>query len=320
MIAPRSIPVKDSEAARPSFPVRQVLVVVHSRGMNRVRRLPAASLVGLSIVAFGWSAGAQAPARGTTSFRDVSIRKSADPKGLPTVRVQPDGRVTFTTFSINMLVLRAYGVGAFRVAGFEPWMGVERYDIVGHVTGRPPDDVLFAMTRNLLEQRFGLRVHFERQERQVTVLVKARADGKLGPNIRPAAASCSSARTESRQFEVIPPTLPALGPIQVTTPCGTQYRGAAGLRMRGATMPALAAELQSAANAEVFDRTGLAGAFDIDVDVPVSVPKLGEPRVVQSVGPQIIAALPEQLGLRLDQRREPIEMLVIDRAAPPVED
>ena len=90
------------------------------------------------------------------------------------------------------------------------------------------------------------------------------------------------------------------------------------MRFRGITLNAFAMFLATPVRRPVIDRTGLSGDFDIELDMTVELgpppPPPGMPDAVdRSSAPSIFTTLQEQLGLRLDARREPVDVLVIDR-------
>jgi len=90
------------------------------------------------------------------------------------------------------------------------------------------------------------------------------------------------------------------------------------MRFRGITLDAFAMFLATPVRRPVIDRTGLSGDFDIELDMTAELgpppPPPGMPDAVdRSSAPSIFTTLQEQLGLRLDARREPVDVLVIDR-------
>jgi uncharacterized protein (TIGR03435 family) len=99
----------------------------------------------------------------------------------------------------------------------------------------------------------------------------------------------------------------------------------------GALMPQFANTLGMFAGRIVLDRTGLTGAFDVDLTwTPDQMPQRppGAPAdqpvqfngvAIDPNGPSLFTAVQEQLGLKLDSQRGPVEMLVVDRAEKPVE-
>ena len=178
---------------------------------------------------------------------------------------------------------------------------------------------LLLMLRTLLADRFGVVVHQEMRELPVYELVVARADRKFGPEISPSKLDCEN-QAPGRRGGPPPPGNPAQ-PI-----CG--MRIAPGQMVMGGTpMAQFATVLSNFVQRVVLDRTQLAGAFDFRLSwtpdrIPQGAPPPGAPALppVDPNGPSLFAALQEQLGLKLESTRAPLEVLVIDRAERPMPD
>jgi uncharacterized protein (TIGR03435 family) len=105
-------------------------------------------------------------------------------------------------------------------------------------------------------------------------------------------------------------------------PCRSLSPGSGGgMRFRGITLDAFAKFLATPARRPVIDRTGLTGDFDIELELTAELgpppPPPGMPdRVDRAFAPSIFTAVQEQLGLKLDSRRGPIDVIVIDRVEP----
>jgi len=87
----------------------------------------------------------------------------------------------------------------------------------------------------------------------------------------------------------------------------------------GATLAQLASNLSNAAARTVVDKTGLTGGYDMDLSF---IPDATRPADVPTAAdrPALYTALQEQLGLKLESAKGPVEVLVIDGAEKPVED
>jgi uncharacterized protein (TIGR03435 family) len=216
----------------------------------------------------------------------------------------------------------AYQIQSFQLEGGPDWIDSDRFDILAKperevpATGTGPEP-LQIMLRTLLADRFKLVMHRETKELPIFELVLAREDGKLGPQLRPAAVDCE-ARAAAARSGTPPPALP--GPPGPGS-CGTTMNP---LRIRGGgvTLATLASLLEGPAQRLVIDRTGLTGRWDFEVNhtpdqsqVPpgVSVPK----ELLDPNGPSLFTALEEQLGLKLRPARGPVEVLVIDSVQQP---
>jgi uncharacterized protein (TIGR03435 family) len=162
------------------------------------------------------------------------------------------------------------------------------------------------MLRALLAERFKLVVHHETKEQPVYALVLARPDGKLGAQIKPSTLDCS----------VQPPPGQSNG-------CGmnSSTNNTTGLMTgRGRSIQDLGDALSNFVTERmVIDRTGLAGAFDFELRwTPDNLRGAPNPAgAAPSDAPSIFAALQEQLGLKLEAQRAPVEFVVIDKVERP---
>jgi uncharacterized protein (TIGR03435 family) len=158
-------------------------------------------------------------------------------------------------------------------------------------------------------------MHKETKELPIFELVLARQDGKLGPQLRPAAVDCA-ARAAAARAGTPPPSSGPPGPGF----CGTTMNPVS-VRGGGATMAMLASLLERAAKRLVIDRTGLKGNWDLEVnytpDRSQLPPGVELPSSIDPNGPSLFTALEEQLGLKLRPARGPVEVLVIDSVQQP---
>jgi uncharacterized protein (TIGR03435 family) len=213
------------------------------------------------------------------------------------------GSFTATNVTAHQLIIYAYRLRPFQLASGPRWIGSDRFDI----QARPPENAKPdnpAMTRALLRDRFKLVAHTETKQDQVYALVLARGDGRVGPQLKPSTQNCAAAQ----------PGTPS--------PCGmnTSTNDTTGrLVGTGQSMEQLAAALGGfGLNRMVLDRTGLTGSFDIEL---TWTPDNARTSSAQSNdAPSIFAALQEQLGLRLDSQRGPVEFLVVDSIERPTPD
>jgi len=146
----------------------------------------------------------------------------------------------------------------------------------------------------------------------------ARADRRLGPNLKPAEVDCTSFRTGERPI--------AESPLVPDGRGGTRPRCAhivaigSGFRtsfLNGLPLSELVATIESTVNRSVLDKTGLTGLYDVELKhtddaLPPSFRGKEPPE-----GPTLFTALSEQLGLKLESSRNPVEVLVIESARAP---
>jgi len=223
------------------------------------------------------------------------------------------GRFAMTCSTLRALVTFAYPRqdGSLRfdsdLVGGPSWIDADRFDLVARIpegrglgfdAGNTPAaaatpaqlsaiEPIRAMTRSLLEDRFKLAVHDELRDLNVYELRLDRRDARPGPQLKRAEANCVSKQGN---------------------PCaGFKMSGPGHLVSHGVTMSMLAQFLESPTSRRVFDRTGLNGSFDVELQWAPSDPN----------GVSVFTALREQLGLKLESTKAPVDVLVIDRAEKP---
>jgi uncharacterized protein (TIGR03435 family) len=270
-----------------------------------------ASLALSFCVAFGQTA--TPPAAPLAEFEAVSIKpsKSGDrPGGMHASR---GGRLNAANVTLGELIRWAYQVRDSQISGAPGWVNSERYDVAAKADGNPRYDALQpeleTLFQSVLVDRFKLAFHRETKELPVYSLVVA----KNGPKIQ--------AVEEGDCPEVPTPE----------NPCRFLRRtNFAQLTAQKAPMAALAIVLATTTNTSVADKTGLKGSFSYKLDwrpyLQAPEPPLGGNQPVPlvafdpaSFGPAISTALQEQLGLKLDSSKGPVEILVIDHAERPSE-
>ena len=277
----------------------------------------------------GGRAGGAPPVSGPASFEVASVKPNNS--GDPGIRfgMQPGGRFTATNAPLRELLRFAFAVQNFQIVDAPGWIASERFDVIAKAEGDLPPaqpgtiGPVQLMVQSLLAERFGLKTRRESREMSRYDLVLARSDGRLGPQLKPSTTDCQAIFAAARRGGGPPPAPPGPGePIQ----CG--FRIGPG-RMQGGAFPLsqLATALSPMVQRVVIDRTGLAGNFDIDVtftpdQMPQGPPPPGAPPrpPVDPNGPSIFTALQEQLGLKLESVRGPVEVLVIESISRPTPD
>jgi uncharacterized protein (TIGR03435 family) len=266
---------------------------------------------------------------GPQSFEVASVKENKSGEGFVRFGVQPGGRFTATNVTLRELIRTAYQLQNFQLVDVPNWAESNRYDIVAKAPselpfgppGSGPGPLQFMM-QALLAERFNLKAHRETQEMAIYALVMARADGRPGPNLRPAAADCA-ALAAARRGGGPPPAAFAPGERMQ---CGMRM-GPGQLSAGSMSMTQFANSLAPQVSRVVLDRTGLTGNFDFEMTwtpdrMPQGNPPPGAPELppVDPNGPSIFTALQEQLGLKLDSTRGPVEVLVIDSVSQPTPD
>ena len=180
------------------------------------------------------------------------------------------------------------------------------------------------MLRALLADRFQLTVHMETREMPIFALVTVRDDRRLGPSITPSLLDCSNP-AQPQPGEVVAALERAgrnvAGVACAIWPVTARVAGSYAERANGASMADLAVALTAQTSRMVDDRTGLSGFYDwemmYDRRATLSPAQQAESR---SDSPGLTTALQEQLGLKLESTRGPVEVLVIDSATLPEPD
>jgi uncharacterized protein (TIGR03435 family) len=276
----------------------------------------------VAAVLFGAAAlAAQAPAvtLQKPAFEVSTVKRNVSGEARGESVFQSD-RYMARNVRVRDLIAEAYRVRAFQVTGGPEWIGSDRFDIVAKAasaaplalsTGpdgvRQPSETPFVMLRELLRDRFKLVVHTEGREGPIYELVMARNDSRKGPQLRPPATDCAK--------------LDPAGPPPPGGFCGGIRTGIGRMTGKSAPMRQLASVLSGVVQRQVVDRTNLSGVFDFDVEFSPMPLNAGPADVATSVdgGISLFTALQEQLGVKLQPQRGPIDYLVIDRVEPPTE-
>jgi uncharacterized protein (TIGR03435 family) len=210
------------------------------------------------------------------TFEAASVKPAAAPKGMIPMPSADPGRVRYPYINLKYLLMAAYDVKVFQVAG-PGWLDTERFEVDAVMAPGTKQDEVRVMLQNLLAERFKLVVHRESRELPTYSLVV----GRNGPRLKEAA------HTDGR-----PPGLP-IGVMVVN--------GRSSLEGLSNTMQELAEMLTTFMDRPVVDATGLKGKYDFTLTyLPEGVP-------------DIFGAVEEQLGLRLDGKKRAVEMIVVDR-------
>jgi uncharacterized protein (TIGR03435 family) len=252
------------------------------------------------------------------SFEAASVK--ANRSGGPLVRLAtPTGRFSAVNVTLRMLVREAYRLQDFRVTGGPGWMDTERFDVEATAGSPVTFDENRAMLRTLLEDRFHLKTHTETRELPMYVLSVARRDAKLGDQIKPSGAECLPMTPPKG---APPPPPPPAGPRPAGAPQCPSMLAPGNISGRKITIARLATTLSLFLNRDVIDRTNLSGEFDLDLQWLPDQPPPTDVRNAPTDGtaPPLFTAMQEQLGLKLDSSRGPVEVLVIDSVEKPTDD
>jgi uncharacterized protein (TIGR03435 family) len=214
------------------------------------------------------------------------------------------------------LLTTAYGVKEYQVSG-PAWMDTERYDVIVKVPAGATKERVNAMWQNLLAERFGLMLHHEPKEFQVDELVVGKNGAKLKETTVDPAEELDPGPPKYNQKN-----RELAGPGFVTTILAD---GQAHAVAKGQTLSRLTTLLGGQLHRPVLDKTGLTGKYDFSIDFKMDLRALGPPPGgpgpgaaagdnAPDPGPDLAAAVEQQLGLRLVPAKAKLDVLVIDKA------
>ena len=234
------------------------------------------------------------------------------------------------------LIGTAYGIEPIQLVGAPEWATSERFGIEARTDGNATSEQVRLMLRTLLAERFKLSTHSETRTLQVLALT-AKKQGELGSRLRRSGTECEPI-TPPPGVPMPPPPPPGPpGGIRPILPKDTDLRRGCGamsipgwLSARKVTIEQLTRTLSVFTRRPVIDRSGLEGEYDLDLSFTPDFDAVGPPppggAPLQPVlpapaadGPGLFTALQEQLGLKLESQRAPVDVLVIDRLERPSE-
>jgi len=283
----------------------------------------------------------------------ASVKKNAGGFGAQ-MRIGP-GMISANGVPVRLLMRQAFGqLQDFQLVGGPAWITSDRFDIEAKIEGGGPmsPQIIQSVLRQILEERFALKVHRESRELPIYALMLARSDGRLGPNLKPTSDECATMMTQrgrgpapgpdGRGGVMVsrggPPPDGRGGPGRAGGPppldfdappvCGQRGGGFGRMRAGGTTMADFATMISGTAQRVVVDKTGLTGYYDIALtytpandQLPQGPPPPGAPAPppIDPDGPTFFTAIQEQLGLKLDNQRGPVEVVVIDSIQQPTE-
>jgi uncharacterized protein (TIGR03435 family) len=237
------------------------------------------------------------PQASNAHFAVASIKRNLSGSTDDRMTVAPGGRLVVSNMPIRTLIRNVYRVQYSQLAGGPEWLEAERWDILATGASAANMKEMLERIKALLHDRFKLAVHTEMRDAPHYALVMAGSDRTPRPLLQPDPTDCA----------VVLPGDPR---------CAATRAGGV-LRMSGATLREVAFSLSRMLDRPVVDQTGLPGAYRFELKWD---PNSGSVDRAAVDGVSLITALREQLGLSLESRKGPVEFLVIDSAARPVED
>ena len=279
--------------------------------------------------------GAFAQAGAKLEFEVVSIKATAPPEvngGVIGLRVfasggpgsQDPGMWRCENFSLRNLITFAYSLNSFQLTGPD-WLQEQRFDISAKVPEGTTREQFNIMMQNMLTERFQLTVHHEAKDMAKYDLVVAKNGPKLKETLETPAASVDASagpQAAPKPMAIGKDGYPELAPNRAGMAI---MNGHARMFYPKSTMEMLAARLQGQLGKPVTDATGLTGKYDIGLywnastmraSAPAAAPSGGGPAPMAAPdgdgGPTLEKAIQDQLGLRLEAKKGPVDILVVD--------
>jgi uncharacterized protein (TIGR03435 family) len=250
------------------------------------RHIPIRVAVFTALVALAQAQPATNPAFDVASVKPRPFKNA----GAREQRINPDG-ISFLNATLADCIAAAWNVKRHQISGPD-WLTRDRFDIIAKAEGTPGRDRLMLMFQALLAERFRLALHREMKDLPVYSLVVAKGGPKFHPSTTGAAekgrilenGALNFPHTSMQQFADF---LAGLPPV----------------------------------DRPVLDNTGLTGGFDFslrlfETDGDMSI---ADTKRALAAAEHVFTDIQEQLGLKLEPRKAPVEVLVIDRAERPVE-
>lgn len=219
------------------------------------------------------------------SFEVASVKVNSgvgEGHGRETINPSPGG-VTMINVHLKSAVQWAYHVQAVQILG-PGWLDSDRYDIVAKAAAEAPTEQLRAMMQTLLAERFKLALHRETRDMPAYVFTVAKGGHRL----------------KESQSE---------GDMEMK-PNG----GGMSASFSRATLAQLSELASSPLQGVVVDQTGLKGRYDFTLDLSSYLGRDFKPMGVEDVINLLIQAVGEQLGIKIEQKKVPAEVLVVDHA------
>jgi len=269
------------------------------------------------------------------SFEAASVKPYEQDRGLGPLRGGPGtsspGQLSGTA-SLKAVLMRAYALKEYQVSG-PGWIDAMRYEIAAKIPAGATRAQVALMLQSLLAERFRLATHRETRELAVYTLVVAKGGPKLkesgSDNPSPAEDATRFSPKLTKGADGFPDmakgeTIPRSYEVVVGGSDGLMYK----LWARRETMEQLADRLSAQLNRPVVDSTDLKDRYDFALTWTMEnggagVPRTGPPPdmidmhsapILSDASLSIFTALQAQLGLKLEPRRRPLEMLIVDKA------
>ena len=280
---------------------------ISSRANVRRRALCAVAGAMLFSAACAW--GEALDATKVPAFDVISVKP--DKSGGPgvSIRMTPDGFIA-SNITVHMLLMEGFGLNADQLSGEPGWASSDTFDVEAKVAGADVDamkKISFEQRRTMFQQvltdRFQLKIHHDSQQLPVYMLTLAKGGSKL-----------KQTATDAK------------GAGGISGGPGRIMIGRGSIKGDGMTVSFLVSILSRQLHRTVIDKTGLTGNYDLELkwapdegmggDAGAHGPAVDDP---SASGPTLFTALQEQLGLKLESGKGPVDTVVIDHLEKPAE-
>ncbi len=259
--------------------------------------------VAVALCAMGVALGQAFAPTGSAKFEVASLKPSKPGSQEGGVHPAPGGqRYVGSNWTLRKYLAVAYQIKVEQITGGPGWMDTDFYDLNAAAGAPSSIEALHIMLQNLLTERFKLQFHREKKEMQAyTLTVDKNGTRNLNPHLNPGGGDLNFQKDQERFLHEV-------------------------WAAHCATMDYFAFVLGTALDRPVLNQTGVAGCFDFKFKFTWSLPSgMQEGQIVNGTpidtdGPTIYQALQQQLGLKLEAKRTPVDTMVIDHAERPTED
>jgi uncharacterized protein (TIGR03435 family) len=290
--------------------------------MVQARLLAAVGIVAV-VGCVAVAVSAQTPA--SLAFEAASIKPNTSGDSGGGANFQPGGRFVARNVTLRGLIRGAFGdpvqLDPSRISGGPSWIDRDRFDVQARAATEFSDLTFSggstmtgaAMVRALLAERFRLATHWETRDIPVYALVRQDAT-RLGPRLVSSPGTPGTDCLPAAAVAAADTALPRCGSYLLQNTGGNQFA----IHARGITMTNFAGNLQNVAGRVVLDRTALGGPYSFDLDFEYRPPSATS--ADDGLGAAVFTAVQEQLGLKLESAKGPVDVLVIDSVEHPTED
>jgi uncharacterized protein (TIGR03435 family) len=267
--------------------------------MNLIE-IAAAVVLGMSVDLFVYAQSSH------PQFDTASVKRSINGTDSD-FEVAPGGRLVATNRTVSDLIFHAYNLRPYQIPDKPEWTHSERYDVEAKAEGNLSWVEMMPLLQRLLEDRFRLKAHLDTKELPVFFITAA----KGGIKLKASTASCT-------RFDTGAPARTAAEAKSSMPVCKSGYvSGAGGDKRRwiaeNASMTDVIYVLSNLLGRKVIDKTEFTGRFDMNIEFAADALK------TDATALPLMTVLQEDLGLRIESGRGPVDLFVIDQIERPSE-